>query len=101
MAHKTLRGLAFGTPQYVVAHGTMRRQQGKSLSASLLGTDQELNPRKAFAKAQQLLEQPKAKRSPFNRWGQTALEEWLGIPPPWQDPWPGAIKVPHTCYQFY
>lgn len=101
MAHRTIRGLAFGTPEYVLAHGLMRIRQGKSLSAVLLGPYQKLNPRKAYSIAQKLSQPAGARKPSFNRRGQTSLEWLLGIPPPCEDPRSRERKVPHTCYQWY
>jgi hypothetical protein len=88
--------------KYVVAHGDYRLKRGKRLSATLPMPYRILNPLKAYQAAKKMLEPSTASRkSIFNSRGQTRLEEMLGIPPPWEEPWPGARKVPHTCYQWY
>jgi hypothetical protein len=88
--------------EYVVKHGEWRLKRGKRLSATLPMPFGILNPEKAYKAAKEILEKPKVKlTSMFNHRGQTRLEEMLGIPPPWEEPWPGARKVPHTCYQWF
>lgn len=47
-------------------------------------------------------EEKKRRRKPrFNPRGQTELEEFLGVPPPHEQPFPGARKVPNTCHEWY
>ncbi len=88
--------------EYVVKHGEWRLKRGKKLSATLPMPFGIFNPKIAFQKAKEMLSSSKKKRpSIFSHRGQTKLEEMLGIPPPHEPPWPGARKVPHTCYQWY
>jgi len=96
-----LSGLVFGTYQYVLAHGQCQLKNGKGLSATLLGPYQIRNPRRAFKVAQELSTPHVRTRHRFNARGQTPFEEMFNIPPPWEPPWPGAQKVPHTCYVWY
>ena len=102
MLRKTLKGLVPGTPQYVVAHGKLQKSKGKNFSAVMTGPFTR-NPRIAFEQSLDILQKEKKprRRPRFNLFGQTPLEEALGIPSPYADPWPGARKVPHTCYQWY
>jgi hypothetical protein len=100
--NQELSKLIFGTPEYVFEHGKKQLRKKRKLSAVLLGPYQIRNPVQAFGFAKKILNPfKKRKKSLFNTRGQTALEEALGIPPPHEEPWQGAKKVPHTCYQWY
>ena len=101
---KKIKNLTFGTPEYVVAHGKRQLRRKKGLSAILLTPCEIRNTRKAFKTAQILtkrVEKVQRRRPMFNLFGQTELEEALGIPAPGEPPWPGATRIPHTCYEWY
>lgn len=93
--------------RYVVQHGEWRLKRGKRLSAILPMPYKILNPEKAFEAAKEMLHSKKsdrmrmAIRRQMLLTGQTPLEAMLGIPNQNEPPWPGARKVPHTCYQWY
>lgn len=92
------------TFEYVVKHGDWRIQRGKRPSVILPPPFDIRNPEKAYQAAKKFFNPNRSssrRRLRLNVMGQTPLEAMLGIPSPYQEPWPGARKVPHTCYQWY
>jgi hypothetical protein len=100
-----LRTLTHGSPEYVFYHGKWRKKNNKNLSALFNKKFiNHSNPQKAFETAQSIVANPKPqspRRSAFGPDGLTNLERDLGISNPYDPPWPGARKVPHTCYEWH
>jgi hypothetical protein len=97
-----LRTLEHGSPEYVYYHGVWRIKRGKNVSAIL---DKRwinpLNPKKAFNTGKSILHPKKRSRPLIGPDGKSDLERFLGLPNAYDPPWPGARKVPHTCYEWY
>lgn len=100
---KQFNNYDFGTPEYVYHHGLWRKSRGKKPSAQLIAPGYICikNPQRAFEAVRGIFEKRRTRRFRFNSLGQTRLEAALGIANPHQPPWPGARKVPFTCYQWY
>lgn len=95
--------------EYVLRHGQWRLDRGKRLSATLPMPYGIFNPQKAYEAAKWILSEKENRVKKFRArtrfqmalTGQTPLEAMLGIPSPNVPPWPGARKVPFTCYEWY
>ncbi len=83
------------------------RQNTKRSVGQQAQRDREMKKRRAHGNASQKTaskneeSKPAKRRSVFGPDGRTNLERMLGLPNPNTPPWPGARKVPHTCYEWY
>ncbi len=88
--------------QYVVRHGEWRMRRGKRPSAVLPMPYGIFNPQEAYKGAKKILNNKASISSRLaRRRRMLVFGKTLGIPSPYEEPWPGARKVPHTCYQWY
>lgn len=87
---------------YVVKHGEWRMKRGKNPSVILPMPYGIFNPVKAYKAAKKVVDNRASMSSRLaRRRRMLVFGKIFGIPSPYEEPWPGARKVPHTCYQWY